>query len=178
MANIYFTPLCLGSTITSKNSAPISQASSYIVNYAPIAQSLSNSSGIPASVILGVALIESGHGSSQNCIMLKNHFGIKGINHLPKKGINYFSVYRSYSTDEASYGHFCTLLKRKSYFTHIKGIKDYKLWLLEINKGHYSTAGMIWVNRIKDAIEKHKLYRFDQNKMHLSHSPKFNWLHS
>jgi Bax protein len=178
MANLYLTPLCLGATDASKISGGPSLANTYIVKYAPIAQSLSNKTGIPASIILGVALIESGHGGSQNCMVLKNHFGIKGTNHLPKKGINYFSVYRSYTSDEASFGHFCTIIKRKSYYAKLKGNKDYKIWLLEINKGYYSSAGMTWVNRIQHAIEKHKLHRFDQPKIYLANSPRLNWLHA
>lgn len=178
MANLYIAPLCLSALEPSKIAATPSLANSYIVKYAPITQSLSNKTGIPASIILGIALIESGHGGSQNCLVLKNHFGVKGTNHLPKKGINYFSAFRSYTSDEASFGHFCTIIKRKSYYALLKGNKDYKIWLLEINKGYYSSAGMTWVNRIQYAIEKHRLHKFDQPKKYLPNSPRLNWLHA
>jgi Bax protein len=153
-------------------------AKSYITHYAPIAQSMQAKTGIPASVILGVAIIESGHGTSMNSLMLKNHFGIKGTNHLPSQGINYHSVYRSYSCDEASYGHFCTLIQRKKYYPMLKGSMDYQKWLLKINSGYYSEAGMIWVNKIKRAIEIYKLTQFDQKREQLACSPKMNWLHT
>ncbi len=153
-------------------------ANSYIITYAPLAQSLSAKTGIPASIILGVALIESGHGSGENCKMLRNHFGIKGKNHLPEQGIPYKSAYRSYLSDEASYGHFCTIIKRKSYYPFLKENKDYLVWLTCMNKSYYSSAGMIWVNKISSAIRKHQLYRFDFPQQQLDGSPKMNWMHA
>ena len=41
--------------------------SRYIKQYEPIADSLSDVYGIPTSVMLGIAIIESGAGSSRNC---------------------------------------------------------------------------------------------------------------
>ena len=57
-----------------------SAQSRYIKRYQPIADSLSEVYGIPTSVMLGIAIIESGAGSSRNCKLLNNHFGIKGKN--------------------------------------------------------------------------------------------------
>ncbi len=153
-------------------------ANSYIVNYAPLAQSLSDQTGIPASVILGIALIESGHGSGLNTRMLKNHFGVKGKNHLPSQGINYHSMYRSYRSDEASFGHFCTIIKRKGYYTSMKGNMAYMEWLMKINKGYYSSAGMVWVEKIAQAIKIHRLNKYDRDFERLAGSPRMNWLHS
>jgi flagellum-specific peptidoglycan hydrolase FlgJ len=153
-------------------------AHSYLIQYAPLAQSLAAKTGIPASVILGIALIESGHGAGKNTRMLKNHFGVKGTNHLPSQGINYHSIYRSYRSDEASYGHFCTIIKRKGYYHSMIGNIAYKDWLLKINTGYYSSAGMLWVEKIVQAIKIHRLYKYDQPKFMLANSPKMNWLHS
>lgn len=170
--------LAISIFVQANSCSAYSRADAYITQYAPIAQSLSQKTGIPASVILGIALIESGHGSSKNCLMLKNHFGVKGNNYLPQNGIPYYSVYRSYSCDEASFGHFCTIIKRKKYYSRLRGNNNYDLWLEAINNGYYSSAGIIWVNKIRNAIRMHHLEKFDRQIQRLSFSPKMNWLHS
>ncbi len=136
-------------------------ASAYIKTYAPYAQKLAIETGIPASVILGVAIIESGHGSSINARLLNNHFGIVGPNNLEKRKIAYKSVYKSYSSIEESYKHFCRVIGRKKFYSQLKGSNDYKLWLLKMNAYHYSSAGLIWVQKIQHTIEIHKLYKYD-----------------
>ena len=54
----------------------------YIDKFAPIAIQLSIETQIPSSVILGVAIVESGFGNSKNCRLLNNHFGVKGIDDI------------------------------------------------------------------------------------------------
>ena len=61
---------------------PVSAQSKYIKQYKPIADSLSAIYGIPSSVMLGIAIIESGAGKSRNCKLLNNHFGIKEKNNM------------------------------------------------------------------------------------------------
>lgn len=56
--------------------------SKYINTYKGIADSLSKEYNIPLKVIFGIALIESSNGTSRNCRLLKNHFGIVGKNNL------------------------------------------------------------------------------------------------
>lgn len=58
----------------------------YINKYKSTARSLSVKYGIPSSVILGVAVVESSSGQNRNSKLLKNHFGIAGKNNLRKKG--------------------------------------------------------------------------------------------
>ena len=52
--------------------------SKYIKQFKPLADSLSEEYKIPTAVILGVAIIESGAGTSRNSKLLHNHFGIVG----------------------------------------------------------------------------------------------------
>ncbi|HMR19663.1 MAG TPA: glucosaminidase domain-containing protein, partial [Sphingobacterium sp.] len=52
----------------------------YIDRYKSIAQQLMQESGVPASVILAVAIHESAYGNSRIARHLNNHFGIKGKN--------------------------------------------------------------------------------------------------
>ncbi len=146
---------------TRQTFSQFSSSRQYISHYAPLAKKLSVQTGIPASVILGVALIESGHGSSKNCILLKNHFGIVGKNKLALYASPYKSIYKGYASDEASYQNFCNVIKSKKYYSQLKGNKNYKLWLQTINSNHYSLAGTIWTSTISKAINSHQLYRLD-----------------
>lgn len=137
-----------------------SAQSKYIKQYKPIADSLSEIYGVPASVMLGVAIIESGAGKSRNCKLLNNHFGIKGKNNLMKtKGIK--SAYKQYPDGRASYVAFCKLMTRKKFYPRLKGNKDHKLWLDAISKAGYSTVPEEWKRNITAAIRKHKLTELD-----------------
>jgi len=49
----------------------------YIKNYKTVAQANMKKYGIPASIILGQALLESGSGTGTLCVQANNHFGIK-----------------------------------------------------------------------------------------------------
>lgn len=128
----------------------------YIDMYRPLADSLSVVYGIPASVMLGVAIIESGSGTSRNAKLLNNHFGIVGKNNLLKtKGIR--SRYKQYPSVRASYIGFCQMLTRKRFYQKLKGNNDYKLWLEAMSKAGYSEAPLQWKTRISAAIRKYKL---------------------
>lgn len=130
--------------------------STYIKTYKPIADSLSAVYGIPTSVMLGIAIIESGAGKSRNCKLLNNHFGIKGKNNLMKtKGIK--SAYKQYPDGRASYIAFSKLMTRKKFYSKLKGVMDHKLWLEALSKSNYSMVPDEWKRNITAAIRKHKL---------------------
>src|SRR5690606_7874251 len=130
---------------------PVFSQAKYIQTYRPLADSLSVVYGIPSSVMLGVAIIESGSGTSRNAKLLNNHFGIVGKNNLLKtKGIR--SRYKQYPSVKASYIGFCQLLTRKKFYPKLKGNNDYKRWLEAMSKAGYSEAPVEWKKRISAAI--------------------------
>lgn len=135
---------------------PVFSQAKYIQQYRPLADSLQEVYGIPAGVMLGVAIIESGSGTSRNAKLLNNHFGIVGKNNLLKtKGIK--SRYKQYASPAASYVGFCQMLSRKKFYAKLKGNMDYKQWLDAMAKARYSEAPVEWKKRITAAIRKHKL---------------------
>src|SRR5215510_7628906 len=104
----------------------LSAQSKYIKRYRPMADSLSTIYGVPTSIILGVALLESASGTSRNCKLLNNHFGIVGRNNLLKtKGIK--TRYKQYPNAHASYVHFCRLMTKKRFYPTLKDNSDYTL---------------------------------------------------
>ena len=128
----------------------------YVKKYRPLADSLEREFGIPASVILGVAIIESSSGTSPNCKLLNNHFGIVGKNKVFKTK-NIRTRYKQYPNSTASYIDFCKVLKKKKFYKKLKGNLNYHLWLDAISKAGYSEVPSIWKQRITSVIQKNKL---------------------
>jgi flagellum-specific peptidoglycan hydrolase FlgJ len=127
-----------------------------VKKYTPLVDSLSKAYGIPSCIIFGVAILESGSGTSQNAKLLNNHFGIIGKNNLIiTKGIK--SRYKQYSNIAGSYVDFCKLLARKKYYKKLKGTNDCGLWVEAIASAGYSTMPEEWKKRVLAVIRKNKL---------------------
>ena len=137
------------------------QPKSYMKKFKPVSVELMQETGIPASVILGVAMLESGTGTSRNAKLLHNHFGIVGRNNLSKIKPGAHSVYKQYVTDVASYEHFVELLTSKKWFGEMKGNPEFSVWLKKMNHSGYSTAGHEWIRRVTNIINRYKLYKLD-----------------
>jgi Bax protein len=130
--------------------------SKYVRKYRPLADSLASVYGIPASVILGVAIIESGSCTSRNCKLLNNHFGIVGRNKVYKThGVK--TKYKQYANGKASYIDFCRLLTKKKYYAKLEGNMNYKLWTDAISKHNYSEIPVEWKKRVDATIRKNRL---------------------
>ena len=128
----------------------------YIKRYKPFADSLAAVAEMPASVILGVAGLESGFGTSRNAKLLRNHFGVKGKNRLRKtKKIK--SAYKQYLTVEDSYIDFVRIVKNKRFYETLKGNKDYTLWINANSKSGYSEVPKTWTIRVLQIIKRYKL---------------------
>lgn len=139
-----------------------SQVNRYISRYENLAVEQMKKYQIPASVILGVSIIESGAGTSKLARYFNNHFGIKGPSKNSVEKLGYRSAYREYASDTASYEHFCNVLSKKKFYTKIKGETNYKLWLQKMMEANYSTAPEFWLRKITATIAKYKLYEYDE----------------
>lgn len=132
------------------------QPEQFIKKYGPLVDSLESVYGIPASLLLGVSIIESSSGTSRNCRLLNNFFGVKGKNNLLKtKGIR--SSYKQYATDTASFVDFCKIVSRKKVYATLKGDMDSKKWVAALSKTGYSEIPATWQSLINGTIRKHRL---------------------
>jgi flagellum-specific peptidoglycan hydrolase FlgJ len=61
-------------------SANSSERNAFIEKHVPIAKSLAAKYGVPASVLLAMACVESGYGFTRTAIYAHNYFGIKNQN--------------------------------------------------------------------------------------------------
>ena len=133
----------------------------FIKKYEQIAIASMQKHSIPASIILGVSIVESAAGESAIAKALRNFFGVKGKNLSSKEKLGYQSAYKEYATDEASFEHFCQILMNKKFYVKIKSSTDYKLWLKEMNAASYAEAKQKWINKITATIDKFELYKLD-----------------
>lgn len=137
------------------------QVKQYINKNESFAQELSKQYGIPASVILGTAILESGSGKSRNARLLNNHFGIVGKNALLKHSPPIRSRYKQYPDVASSYRDFCKLISRKKFYTTLKGSDDYKKWTSCISECGYSRMPQTWKSRVDKTIASYQLQNFD-----------------
>ncbi len=134
-------------------------ATKYIEKYKDVAIKHMNNTGVPASIILGAAMHESGIGTSKIARYLNNHFGIKGRNSSKKIR----SAYKGYESAELSYDDFIVVLKTHRQFNRLfakYSDSDYKSWASGIQRGGYA-ADKAWSGRVLGLIKKHRLYQYD-----------------
>lgn len=129
----------------------------YITQHLALANKLSEQFGIPAPVILAVAMVESASGTGKAAKNLNNHFGIVGKNHQkPKKGAH-TSRYKEYKSVAESYSDFCKLISGKSFYSCLKDSADCVAWVKAISTTGYSTQPSIWKKRVLSTIASNKL---------------------
>lgn len=144
--------LCINITVSAQ-----SAAKKYIELYNEAAIRTMNEYGIPASIVLGIAIHESASGNSKIAKYLNNHFGMKGSS--GPKPIK--SAYKGYEDVDDSYEDFANLLKRRfsSLFTKYP-VNDYRSWVYGIHRGGYAASGT-WASQVMAIIKTYKLYEFD-----------------
>lgn len=121
--------------------------------------SLMNEHHIPASIVLAVAIHESGSGTSKIAKYLNNHFGLKGSN----SNTQIKSAYRDFDTIEDSYDYFIEFLRSRSYFNKLFETYpeyDYTNWAKGIQRGGYA-ASKTWSSQIISLINRYNLHELD-----------------
>ena len=126
------------------------QKQNYIQKNKTLAEKLSTKYGIPSSIILAIAFVESGGGTSKNSKTLNNHFGIVGKNNIGSR-------YKQFESKEASYEAFCKLVAKKNYYSALKGTEDFGKWVKAIASAGYSTQPGEWMRKINLIIHKYQL---------------------
>ena len=132
------------------------QNSKYITNHKIIATVLGEHYGIPASVILAVAAVESASGSGAVAKVLNNHFGIVGHNNIVNHRGNK-SRYKQYDNVYASYIDFCNLMTRKKFYSKLKNNDNPQLWIKAISRTGYSEQPEEWEKRIMSVLSSNRL---------------------
>ncbi len=143
------------------SSAGFSQTAiqNYIDENKDLSVELMNTYHVPASIILGVAIHESGSGTSKIARYLNNHFGIKG----PNSSTKIRSAYKGYDEVKDSYLDFINILQNRSKFSVLfdkYSDYDYKSWAKGIQRGGYA-ASKTWSSQVIAIIKYYNLYLLD-----------------
>lgn len=164
-------------TLSAEPKLPEFTVDSYVSKYRLVAQLESHRSGIPASIVLAQAILESGYGNSNLCQRSKNHFGIKWNNatdgdfvysmddDYDKNGKHIPSKFITYKDDIESFRHHSDFLMAR---THYKSLfrydnTDFVNWAYGLRECGYSTDRSYGVQLIQ-LIKRYALNIYDLPK--------------
>ena len=139
----------------------------YIAIYKDVAIETMHRYGIPASITLAQAIIESASGNSALARNANNHFGIKCTSSW--KGETYYrdngkenSCYRAYKNAEQSFRDHADFLTRDRYAVLFKySSTDYKKWAHGLKRTGYASNPK-YSQTLIETIERYNLHYYDE----------------
>lgn len=140
---------------------------SYIDQFKDDAIRIMHETGVPASIVLAVAMHESACGNSVLARNLNNQFGMKGDTRIfyYRHHKKVHTTYKRYPSVLDSFEDFARIMTERSEFaglaeklTHL----DYKGWAHGIQKQGYAHDRR-WAARVLSLIKYYQLYQFDEN---------------
>ena len=140
---------------------------SYIEKFKNNAVRIMHETGVPASIVLAVAMHESGNGNSKIARNLNNQFGVKGYDsHVytydNKKVRTY---YRKYNSVLESFQDFARIMTERKQFSHLAETLthyDYTAWAKGIQRSGYCSSHK-WSAQVLAIIRKYNLNAYDEN---------------
>ena len=145
-----------------------SQVDLFIKKYAPVAKKEMELFGIPASIKMGQALVESRAGTSKLAVGNNNFFGMKCFSKNCKKGHcsnatddSHKDFFRKYNSPVESFRAHSNLLSGKRYRKLKQHKNDYKKWAKGLKELGYATD-RTYDKKLINVIEKYRLYKLDQ----------------
>jgi flagellum-specific peptidoglycan hydrolase FlgJ len=150
----------------------------YIEKYKEIAKDNMLKNGIPSSITLGQAILESGAGTGPLSVQANNHFGIKCHVEWNGPSIRYTDdeeneCFRKYDDPSLSFkDHSYFLASRPRYASLFQLDKtDYKAWAIGLKAAGYATDPK-YPDKLIALIERYELNRFDSEVLGKSYVPK------
>lgn len=139
----------------------------YIENYKGVAQANMEKYGIPASIILGQAILESGSGTGALSVQANNHFGIKCHKDWLGQTIKYDDdavdeCFRKYYNASDSFRDHALFLTSKARYAPLFELDktDYKAWAKGLKAAGYATDTQ-YPAKLIGLIERYQLYKYD-----------------
>ncbi|WP_235297578.1 glucosaminidase domain-containing protein [Portibacter marinus] len=150
----------------------------YVDAFVEIAVSEMKRTGIPASIKLAQAILESNSGKSEMAMMANNHFGIKCGNDW--RGASYYKIdddrnhrgqliescFRVFKDAEESFIEHSNFLQNRGKASRYDFLfeydsKDYVKWARGLKKAGYATDPH-YAQKLINLIEKYELHRYDR----------------
>ncbi|MES2425705.1 MAG: glucosaminidase domain-containing protein [Bacteroidota bacterium] len=139
---------------------------SYIEQFKDNAISIMHETGIPASIILGIAMHESGNGNSAIAQNLNNQFGVKGgggaVYYKHQKKVR--SAYKRYDSILESFDDFARIITHRQELGRISDnltLYDYEKWIKSIQRSGYASSRK-WGSQVLAIIRKYQLNDLDK----------------
>lgn len=149
----------------------------YIDQYKSIAKDNMIKTGIPASITLGQAILESGAGTGPLSIQANNHFGIKCHKEWTGPSIKYTDdeeneCFRKYDDPSGSFrDHSYFLTSRPRYAELFQfGKDDYKSWAYGLKAAGYATDPK-YPDKLIGLIERYQLGKYDAEVLGKNYTP-------
>ncbi|MBS7565604.1 glucosaminidase domain-containing protein [Mucilaginibacter sp. Bleaf8] len=138
---------------------------SYIDKFKDNAIRIMHESGVPASIILAIAMHESGSGTSKLARTQNNHFGMKGkspVSYTGRKATH--SSYKQYDSASDSFQDFARIMTERKQFSHLAdrlNHYDYKSWVKGIQRSGYASSHK-WGAQVLGLIHRYELHAYDE----------------
>ncbi len=139
----------------------------YVRRFRKVAKVEMEKYGIPASVKMAQAILESNAGRSLLSTKNNNHFGMKCFSRTCKKGHcsnfgddSHKDFFRKYNTAWESWRSHSKLIANGKYKSLLKYGNDYRKWAKGLKRLGYATARH-YDQTLIDLIEKYRLYELD-----------------
>jgi flagellum-specific peptidoglycan hydrolase FlgJ len=149
----------------------------YIKKYKAMAIEEMHRAGIPASITLAQAVLESRYGTSELATFANNHFGIKmgddwqggkyyvysnewnsHLQRLEKR----ISCFRAYHSPDESYSHHSDFIRQRPHYKNLFQINrnNYQAWAAGLQKSGYATDPD-YATKLISLIERFRLHQYD-----------------
>ncbi len=146
----------------------INSREEYIQTWRTLAVSEMQRTGVPASITLAQACLESGNGNSELSMKSNNHFGIKCKSTWTGKRVYHDDdrrneCFRHYNSVEESFIDHSNFLSANPRYSELftLDITDYKGWAHGLKRAGYATNPR-YADELIRIIEEYKLYQYDQ----------------
>lgn len=140
----------------------------YIEQYKAVAMQNMRTYGIPASIKLAQAILESGSGKGKLATQANNHFGIKCQNVWNGETITHTDdaldeCFRKYDSADESFKDHSLFLTSRAHYNPLFYLEpnDYKSWANGLKKAGYATDPN-YPNKLISLIERYELYKYDE----------------
>ncbi|QJD95810.1 glucosaminidase domain-containing protein [Mucilaginibacter robiniae] len=148
---------------------------SYIDKFKDNAIRIMHESGVPASIILAIAMHESASGNSKLARTQNNHFGMKGTSPVSYTGRKHVhSSYKQYDSAFDSFQDFARVMTERKQFSRLAdqlSHYDYKGWVKGIQHSGYASSHQ-WGSQVLGLIHKYELHAFDEEPDSTQAAPK------
>jgi len=152
---------------TTKVKVTTAMVLAYIENYKNVAKDNMVRTGIPASITLGQAILESGAGTGPLSVQANNHFGIKCHKEWTGPSIKYTDdeeneCFRKYDDPSQSFkDHSYFLTSRPRYAELFEFEKDdFRSWAYGLKAAGYATDSK-YPDKLIGLIERYQLNKYD-----------------